>query len=183
MSDWKGGVSHLAAGHSSVTRLRSQTSTGLIKKKNKKKNNLSWPSFALTFRFLGFLSVCVCVCVRAQRWEGSVTTTTSHMNLFIVKVVEPGRLVERARVFSVQQGGDIKFQFRGNVSDGGRQSKCTSDEWVCHLQITAGDVCKATFIVLDSKPPLSGVKVIGLLFSSILWAVSLFAALPGVCWR
>lgn len=57
VSDWKGAVSHLAVGHSSVTTLRSQTSIGLLKKITKKFTAMTF--IALIF---SFLSPCVCVC-------------------------------------------------------------------------------------------------------------------------
>lgn len=50
-SDWKGGVSHLAAGRSSVTRLRAQTGRG-----SRRKIRL-WPSLCISIGvFLDFLS-------------------------------------------------------------------------------------------------------------------------------
>lgn len=128
---------------------------------DKKNPPRSWPSFALTFRFLGFLSVCVCVCVPGG--ERGVWLRLHHTWIYsLLRLSSPGDLWNKPGSSSF--GRDIKFQFRANVSDGGRQSKCTSDEWVCHLQITAGDVCKVTFPVLDSKPLLSWINVMGLLF-------------------
>lgn len=145
------------------------------------------------------LPVCVRVCVPGG--ERGVWLRLHHTWIYsLLRLSGPGDLWNEPG--SSPFGGDIKFQFRANVSAGGQRSKCTSDEWVCHLQITAGDVCEVTFPVLDSKPLLSWINVMVLLFcfffissrvynlwgywivglASIFWAVSLFA-LTGVCWR
>lgn len=110
-SDWKGGVSHLAAGRSSVTRLRARTG-----KRGRRKIPL-WPSFALTFRFLGFLSASATPCFTSLELD-EVRVSSVHIIHKLQECIHcqglltPGNLRNRHSRSSLQPAGESVSKIR-----------------------------------------------------------------------